>query len=168
MAWREGNVSTDGEWRRVEPFEGVDVARVRYLPVTDAKRLLNACDPDFRRLVQAALETGARYGELASLTAADFNPDTGTVAIYTSRKNKKGRHVVLTDEGQAFFREVCKGCAGSEIIFKKANGEAWASRTRRGRWRKPLNGPKSSLQSASTDYATPGRAFRSWPACRCW
>jgi integrase len=125
MAWREGNVASDAEWRRVEPFEGVDIARVRYLPVADAKRLLNACEPDFRRLVQAALETGARYGELANLEVADFNPDAGTVAIYTSRKNKKGRHVVLTEEGQAFFKDVCKGRSGNEMIFKKENGEPW-------------------------------------------
>jgi len=41
----------------------VAAARVRYLTVAEAKRLLNACNPDFRRLVQAALATGARYGE---------------------------------------------------------------------------------------------------------
>jgi hypothetical protein len=29
----------------------------------EAKRLINAAEPDFRLLVQAALQTGARYGE---------------------------------------------------------------------------------------------------------
>ena len=38
------------------------------------KRLMNASDPDFRKLVQAALLTGCRYGELSRLTAEDFNP----------------------------------------------------------------------------------------------
>lgn len=123
-AWREGNAASDAEWRRVEPFEGVDVARIRYLTIAEAKRLLNACDPDFRKLAQAALETGARYGELTRLTVADFHPEMGTIAIRVS-KTSKPRHVVLTDEGQAFFRQVCIGRAGSELMFARASGAVW-------------------------------------------
>jgi integrase len=73
-AWREGKVRSDDAWRRVEPFEEADAARVRYLTVAEAKRLLNACDPDFRTMAQAALVTGARYGELAALRVAEFQP----------------------------------------------------------------------------------------------
>ena len=85
---------------------------------------MNACAPDFRRLVQGALETGARYGELARLQVHDFNPDTGTVAIRVS-KTGKARHIVLTDEGRAFFRQVCAGRTGNDTMFVKANGSAW-------------------------------------------
>ena len=101
-AWREGKIPSDDAWRRVEPFEEVDGARARYLTVAEAKRLLNACDPDFRRLAQAALATGARYGELVTLRAADFNPDSGTVHVRTS-KSGKGRHIVVNDEGAALL-----------------------------------------------------------------
>jgi integrase len=123
-AWRAGKIASDDAWRRVEPFENVDSARARYLTLAECKRLINAADPDFRLIVQAALETGARYGELARLTVADFNADTGTVAIRGS-KTGKPRHVVLTDEGQAFFRQVCAGRAGSQLIFTKPGGGAW-------------------------------------------
>jgi integrase len=83
-------------------------------------------------LVQAALETGARYGELSRLKVSDFHPDTGTVAIRISKTNKP-RHVVLTDEGRAFFRHVCVGRAGSELMFTRADGCAWlrANQSRR-------------------------------------
>ena len=57
---------------------------MRYLTVAEAKRLINAADPDFRILVQAALQTGARYGELARLTVTDFNPHVGTLSIQHS------------------------------------------------------------------------------------
>jgi integrase len=123
-AWREGNVASDAEWRRVELFEGVNSARIRFLSIAEAKRLVNACDPDFRKLVQAALETGARYSELARLTVADFHADNGTLAIRMSKTNTP-RHVVLTDEGRAFFRQVCAGRAGSELMLTKANGSQW-------------------------------------------
>lgn len=123
-AWREGKVSSDAEWRRVEPFENVDAARVRYLTVADAKRLINASSTEFRKVVQAALETGCRYGELTRLTSDDFNPDAGTLAVRMS-KSGKPRHVVLTDEGMAFFKQVCAGRAGSKPMFCKANGKPW-------------------------------------------
>jgi len=122
--WREGHISADAAWRRVEPFEAVEAARVRYLSVEEAKRLINASDADFRALVQAGLFTGCRYGELGRLEVADFNPDSETLAIRTS-KSGKARHVELTDEGVRFFRKHCAGRAGAEPMFGKADGSTW-------------------------------------------
>jgi hypothetical protein len=65
--WRDGKTPSDSAWRRVEPFESVDSARVRYLSMDEARRLINASAPDFRNLVRGAFETGARYGELCAL-----------------------------------------------------------------------------------------------------
>src|SRR5262245_62170906 len=110
-AWREGKISSDDAWRRVEPFKEADGARVRYLTIAESKRRLNASDPDFRRLAQAALAAGARYGELAALRASDFNPDSGTIHVRTS-KSGKGRHIVLNDEGVALFKSLVAGKAG--------------------------------------------------------
>lgn len=126
-AWRdsEGKLS-DPAWRKVEPFENVDAARVRYLTIAEAQRVINACEADFRKMVQAGLQTGARYSELAALRVHDFNPDTGTVAIRQS-KSGKPRHVVLTEEGAAFFNQVCAGRSGDETMFQKAGGGAWAA-----------------------------------------
>jgi integrase len=123
-AFKDGKVTSDLAWRRVEPFHAVDAARIRYLNVGEAKRLVNAADPDFRPLVKAALQTGARYGELIRLEVADFNADAGTVAI---RRSKTGapRHVVLTDEGAAFFAQVAAGRSGRELMFRRADGGAW-------------------------------------------
>jgi integrase len=125
FAYDNKHVASNDEWgRRVKPFEKVDVARVRYLSIAEARRLLNACDPDFRPMAQAALETGCRYGELSCLEVHDFNPDAGTLTI---RRSKSGdpRHVVLTDEGAAFFRQVCAGRAGNDIMFARADGGPW-------------------------------------------
>ena len=100
--WRDKTIASDEAWRRVEPFEEADAARVRYLTIAEAQRFINACPDDFRLLVRAALATGASYGELAALKVGDFNPDSGTLHIRKS-KSGKGRHVVLGDEGLALF-----------------------------------------------------------------
>jgi integrase len=123
-AWREGKIRSDDAWRRVEPFEEADAARVRYLTVAEAKRFLNACDPDFRHLAQAALVTGARYGELAALRASDFNQDSGTLHVRTS-KSGKGRHIVLNDEGTALFKSLSGGKPGNALLLAKGDGSAW-------------------------------------------
>jgi integrase len=123
-AWRDGKTPSDSAWRRVEPFESVDSARVRYLSMDEARRLINASAPDFRNLVRGALETGARYGELCALLVSDFNRDSGTVAIRQS-KSGKPRHVVLTDDGAEFFLSITAGRRGDEFLFLKADKEAW-------------------------------------------
>jgi integrase len=123
-AWRDGKTPSDTEWRRVEPFEGVESARIRYASMAEATRLLNASDPDFRKLVRGALETGARYGELCAMLCSDFNPDSGTVAVRMS-KGGKPRHIVLTDEGTQFFSALVLGRAGKQNMFVKADGEPW-------------------------------------------
>jgi integrase len=113
-AFDEGHVSNRDAWgRKLKPFRGVEVARVRYLTVAEARRLINASDPAFRPLVRAALETGCRYSELTRLEVHDFNPDTNTVAIRKS-KSGKPRHVILTPEGADFFQQQYAGRRGSE------------------------------------------------------
>ena len=123
-AFRDGLVASDGAWRKVKSFKSVDAARVRYLTVDEARRLVNAGDSEFRILVQAARQTGCRYSELARLEVADFNPDSGTLAIRQS-KSGRARHVVLTNEGTALFGRLTAGRTGSELMLRKPNGGAW-------------------------------------------
>ncbi len=123
-AWREHKVPSDDAWRACKPFKEADAARVRYLTVAEAQRLLNATQGSFRALVQAALTTGARFGELAALTVGDFSPDSGTLHIRTS-KSGKGRHVVLTEEGAAFFTSRCAGRSPSDRLLTKDDGNRW-------------------------------------------
>jgi integrase len=123
-SWRDGQVASDRAWRRVEPFKNVESVRVRYLSIGEATRLINAADEDFRKLVRGALESGARYGELCALGVADFNPDSGTLAIPDS-KSGKPRHIVLSADGVEFFEAITAGRAGIEPIFLKADGSRW-------------------------------------------
>jgi integrase len=123
-AFHDGKIESDIVWRKVKGFRGVDAARIRYLTMAEARRLVNACDSEFRPLVQAALQTGCRYGELGRLQVQDFNADAGTLAIRQS-KTGKSRHVVLTDEGVELFAMFAAGRAGHELMLRRANGEPW-------------------------------------------
>jgi integrase len=76
---------------------------IRYLSADDeARRLVNACPQDFRRMVHAALLTGCRYSELTNLRCTDFNTDSDTPTIRQAKAGKP-RHVVLTSEGRTLF-----------------------------------------------------------------
>lgn len=125
-AWTAGKIASDDAWRRVKPFREADAARIRYLTVDEAKRLINASAPDFRQMVQAALLTGARYGELCALDTEDYNPDSGTLHVRTS-KSGKGRHIVLTDEGRDFFANLAAGRDGATPMMTKADGYRWST-----------------------------------------
>jgi integrase len=109
-------------WRAVKTFRDVDRARTRFLSVAEAKRLLNAMPPDFRRLARGALYTGLRLAELLALRAADITD--GQVRVRHS-KSGKPRSVPLSAEGVDFFDGVTAGKAGDAPIFLRDTGDPW-------------------------------------------
>jgi integrase len=115
-AFNEGKALSDSEWRKVKPFPKVNRSRATYLSLAQCKRLINASDPEFRRLVRAALESGARYSELARLCVEDFNPDSGTLHVRLS-KSGDSRHIILAQDGQEFFAQLTAGRDGTEPMF---------------------------------------------------
>ena len=124
LAFREGRTTSDIEWKRVKPFRNVDDAKVRFLDGDECRRLIGASDPDFRQLLEAALFTGCRYGELTALRCQDFNADSGTIFIQES-KSGKPRHVPLNDEGLEFFSNLSAGRDDGELVFQRADGKQW-------------------------------------------
>ena len=127
LAKRKRKVSSPAEnWREVQPFGNADAPRVRFLNLEEQARLVNACEPAFRRLVQAGLFTGGRFGELAAIRAVDFDPVNGSVWIAPG-KSGKGRHVALTEEGQAFFQDAVAGLEGGALLFthEAFDGRQW-------------------------------------------
>ena len=123
-AYQEGNALSDEGWRRVKPFRNVDEAKVRFLDNNESRLLINACDPDFRQLVKAALLTGCRYGELILLRPGDFNAESGTIYIRDS-KSGKPRSVPLNDEGIEYFASMTASKSKDEHIFTRTDGMPW-------------------------------------------
>ncbi len=111
-------------WEAVKPYRNVDTPKVRFLTGTEVTKLVDACPTNFRKLVQAALVTGMRYGELTRLKAEEVNLKDGSVYVSKS-KNGESRDVHLRDEGIALFRELIGGLGPKESVFTKAEGAVW-------------------------------------------
>lgn len=123
-AFQDQLVADDSAWRRVKPFAQVDEPIIRFLSPAESSRMVNACSKELRSLVTAALLTGARYSELARMTAGALHIRNGTVFV-TPSKSGKGRHISLSTEGIGFFSSVAVGKAGGELLFIKADGTPW-------------------------------------------
>jgi integrase len=123
-AFHDGLVANDTEWRKVKAFKNVDEVEIRYLEDAEAVRLVNACPADLRKLVRGALLTGCRFGELAALCAADVK--LGEEKIYIARsKGGKARRVPLNTEGLALFKALHAGKKADDLVFTRADGQAW-------------------------------------------
>jgi integrase len=133
-AYNAGRVPSDAAWRKVKPFRQVDEATVQYLRNDEIRRLVNACEKDFRPLVQAALLTGCRYSELVNLACADFNRDSDTL-ILRQTKSGRSRHVVLTEEARHLFSQWTAGRAANQWIFLRSDGRPWGASHQQRSWR---------------------------------
>jgi integrase len=125
LAYQSGEIPSDDAWRRLKPFPNVDVPKMRYLFDDECRRLMAACTPDFRSLVEAALLTGCRYGELCRLRAGDVDLGAGTLHIRET-KSGKPRHVTLTTEGIDFFAARVAGQRSPGLVLTRMDGAAWA------------------------------------------
>lgn len=111
-------------WGKVKAFEGVDVAKRRYLNDDEARRLVNASDPEFRPMVRAALLTGGRYGELRHARVKDYDRQSRTVFLVET-KNAEPRPAYLDDDGVRLIEQAIAGKAPTDFIFARPDGTQW-------------------------------------------
>ncbi len=123
-AWRKDLIVSDTAWRKVKTFQNVDAARERYLEIDECKRLLESTSGNFRNLIEAAMQTGARFGELSAIKVADLNKKSGTLYIRKS-KTDKPRDIILTDEGLAFFSRITSGRNPDDDMLVRDCGLPW-------------------------------------------
>lgn len=122
LAFRHGMAASDTAWRRVGAFR--DVGRERKLFLTDKQitALLGTSSGALRNLIEAAILTGARYGELAGARVRDFDPKGGTLHL----SGKTGaRTAYLSDRAITFFKSLAKDKLPTAWLLPKDNGEQW-------------------------------------------
>lgn len=130
------NEAMINDWIIVNPFSKVKAGelisiadereRETILTPAEEQKLLEACSGDTRRhlraLVIAALDTGARQGELFGLRWVDVNFDEGVITNITSYKAKTVQHreVPLTGRLKAALQELKeKRCVSAFRVRRK-------------------------------------------------
>ena len=126
VAYRIEKICDDNAWRRVKPFAKADAPRLRSLGDDESRRLVSACNPNFRPMVMAALLTGSRYSELAALEVRDFDRQSKSLWL---RDTKSGapRAVYLEGEGSRLVSEAIVGKSRTELIFPRPDGKRWGA-----------------------------------------
>lgn len=123
MALNNRLVATDAGWKTVKAFSKVGARRKdAFLSLNQRTALLEACPDDLKLLVKAMLLTGARPGELASLSASDFDKPLGCLTLC----GKTGRRTVaISTAAAAFFSEITKDKIAAAPMLTDAFGQRW-------------------------------------------
>jgi integrase len=122
LAYRDKLIASDHAWRTVKPYSGVAGRRTMVLAPAQRKALLAAADKPLRHFLQAAMLTGARPGELAAATVADFDPRAGTLRLV----GKTGaRTVPVSTQMAKLAKACCKDRIGKAPLFDRGDGKAW-------------------------------------------
>jgi integrase len=125
-------VANNDAWAVVKPFRQVGARRKDAFLSMDARTaLLKACPDDLALLVKAALLTGARPGELASLTVGDLNKSQ---MVLTLRGKTGERTVAISTAAYEFFTEMSQSKTPSAPLLTTNYGQAWNKDS----WKKPF------------------------------
>ncbi|MBQ4853216.1 tyrosine-type recombinase/integrase [Rhodanobacter sp. B2A1Ga4] len=123
LAVRNRNVTPEREieWRLVKPLNNASDRRELFLDLGQRRALLAAAEGDIRHLIEAAMLTGARPGELGRARCRQFDPRTGTM-VFDGKTGK--RSVRLTPAAATLFKAMRKGKLPEAWLFDNA-GAAW-------------------------------------------
>ena len=123
-AWENGHIASERPWRCLRRIAVNHSPRTIFLDRDECRRLLAACTPALRKLVQAALYTGCRVGELGALRVEDVGHQIYGIRI-AAFKRSPSRFVFLPDEGMAFFLTCCDGKSPRDPVFLSDKGRPW-------------------------------------------
>jgi integrase len=124
LARSNGHIESDTPWATLKEFPDVAKLRTEYLTVEEGSRFIEVCPTDFRKLVQAALYTGCRYGELCGLKVQAFDSENRSVTVMQG-KTGKSKVVYLTPDESNFFEDQIEGKRLDDFMFLRDDGTEW-------------------------------------------
>jgi integrase len=109
-------------WRAVKQHRNADGRREIFLDLAERRALLEAARGNVRDLIEAALLTGARPGELVTATRAAF--DARTKLLKLSGKTGPS-DLPLTGAALTFFERLAKSKLPTALLLTRDDGEPW-------------------------------------------
>jgi len=133
-----GHVGNPAAWR-IEPLaDDVDDSGETAVLLAPEQRgaLIAAVDPNLADFLRGLEFTGARPGELAAVTASDFDGERLRLTHRKGRPPKlRTRYVTLSSEGVRFFKAASRRKLPAAPIFAEDGMQPW----RRHRWARALS-----------------------------
>ena len=123
-AWENGHINSERPWRCLRRIAVNHSPRTIFLDRVECRRLMSFCTPALKNLVQAALYTGCRVGELGALRVEDVGHQIYGIRV-DAFKRSPARYVFLPDEGMAFFLSNCEGKSPRDRVFLSDRGKVW-------------------------------------------
>ena len=111
------------EWRDFKPHGGPGNRRDVFLDRGQRRALLDRLQGALRDLVEAAILTGARAGELTSAKRSQFDARTGVMTF----NGKTGRRdVPLSPAAQGLFERLSRSKLPAALLLVRDDGRPWA------------------------------------------
>lgn len=123
LAYRNGLVNSDAAWKRVESFRNVGKARILFLTDVQVDALLESTTGGLHDLIEVAVHTGARYGELCTARVGDFDAVEGT--LYLTGKTGS-RTAYLSDDTVSLVKRLVKRKLPTAQLVMQDDGQPWA------------------------------------------
>ena len=102
----------------------VDNEKQRYLTEKEEETLFEEIlkiNSQAHNMATIAIDTGMRYGEIASLTWICVNTENQDIHVMNT-KSKKDRHVPMTERVTELFKTMKRGATG-QLVFPNGNGK---------------------------------------------
>lgn len=123
VAHRQVSPEAVQEWRNVKPLAGAGKRRDLYLDLPQRRALLTACSGAVHDLIEAAMLTGARAGELVNATRSQFDARTASMT-FTGKTGS--RTVPLAPGAVALFKRLAVSKKPDDLLLTRDDGKPWA------------------------------------------
>lgn len=125
---RHASAELTMELRRVKPLPGGKKRRDLYLDLKQRRALLKAATGAARDLIEAAILTGARAGELVKATRSQFDSRTKSMTFITGKGNDgpRSRTVPISADAVTLFTRLAEGKGANDRLFLRDDGTPWA------------------------------------------
>jgi integrase len=111
------------EWAEVKPYRDAGKRRELFLDLKQRRALLAASQGSLRDLLEAAMLTGARAGELVNATRDPFDFRTGCISF----RGKTGpRTIPLSAPALTLFKRLAESKLPTARLLTRDDGKPWA------------------------------------------